>query len=97
VKRETGFASGLRPRTGDPQLGKRRRTQGRPITCALTTGISRHMGRQSTPETAPPRHQIWAGRRTPHPRWGLGLLWLVQPKNKTDFTSSPELVQVSDQ
>jgi len=51
LERETGFASQLRwlaqpsrawPRTGGPQLGKRRRARGRSITCALTTGISRH-------------------------------------------------------
>ena len=40
---------------------------------AAQSGISRHLGRQSTPETAPPRHQIWTGGygRTPRPPLGF--------------------------
>jgi hypothetical protein len=37
---------------------------------AAQSGISRHLGRQSTPETAPRRHQIWAHGRTPLPHRG---------------------------
>jgi hypothetical protein len=95
LERETGFASQLRwlaqpsrawPRTGDPQLGKRRRTRGRSITCALTTGISRHRAAYSGTGDGR-RHP--RGTRSGHmgvppaPLWGFDSLAWFSRKQKS--------------
>jgi hypothetical protein len=80
-----------RARTGDPHVGKRRRTRGTATTYALGTGISRHRAayrgtwdgsqhRKRHPRgTRFGRAGVWAH---PPPPMEVGLLCLVQPKNK---------------
>jgi hypothetical protein len=100
LERETGFASQLRwlaqpsrawPRTGDPQLGKRRRTRGRSITCALATSREQQRATyRGTQDGTQHRKRHPRGTRfsrgphgrTPHPRWGCDSFGWFSRKTK---------------